>query len=233
MQIIKRDGTKESFDIKKMMGDLNRLYQKSDNLILESYIAILHFYNDEELKTFKLRNDVKDNYLAYMGSKFPPSIEQIKRESKNNNPWIIEDKYDKTNFKTRYSVKPPEVEGMLFKEGDVINLINFVEQDTLKKLGLGRETTPIEISELKMDGTKKTGKGRLPKLEGVEVISLLAGNKEGKAKPKEDIASIEKEVTECTTGKATSIIIPGTEHGNITKSKELANKIKSNYKNPI
>ena len=64
----------------------------------------------------------------------------------------------------------------------VIKNRNFVEQDTLKKLGLGRETTPIEISELKMDGTKKTGKGRLPKLEGVEVEETVANEDMNKTK---------------------------------------------------
>jgi hypothetical protein len=199
--------------------------------------SIKRIYTEKELVDFRKAN--KGNYIEYLGKDFPPDNTKLDAAAKVINEktpdevYIIEDKYDTTNFKERYSVMPKEVESMTFKKGDVINLINFVEQDTLKKLGLGRETTPIEISELKMDGTKKTGEGRLPKLEGVEVISLLAGNKEGKAKPKEDIASIEKEVTECTTGKATSIIISGTEHGNITKSKELANKIKSNYKNPI
>lgn len=183
---------------------------------------ILHFYNDEELKTFKLRNDVKDNYLAYMGSKFPPSTTQIKRESKNNNPWIIEDKYDKTNFKTRYSVKPPEVEGMLFKEGDVINNRKFVEQDTLKKYGLGRELTPGKIS-----------KDVLPKLKGVEVISLVAGNKEGKTKQEADYQSQKIEAEGSTDGTANTIVIKGIEHKDITKSEELADKIKNNYKNPI
>jgi hypothetical protein len=179
---------------------------------------ILHFYNDEELKTFKLRNDVKDNYLAYMGSKFPPSTTQIKRESKGNNPWIIEDKYDKTNFKTRYSVKPPEVEGMLFKEGDVINNRKFVEQDTLKKYGLGRELTPGKIS-----------KDVLPKLKGVEVISLVASNKEGKPKSRRDLIVNAEEAQSSTTGESKVILISA-EHRNITKSPSLATEIAINFK---
>ena len=175
---------------------------------------ILHFYNDEELKTFKLRNDVKDNYLEYMGSKFPPSTEQIKRESKNNNPWIIEDKYDKIDFEKRYSVKPKEVNGKSFKEGDIINNRRFVMEDTLKKKGLGRET--------------ESG-GMLPPLDGVEVISLIAGNKEGKARPEEDIEAVKKEATGSTTGDSKVIVITGTEHGNITKSPALATNISVSY----
>jgi len=188
------------------------------DITLEEEKQILHFYNDEELKTFKLRNDVKDNYLEYMGSKFPPSTEQIKRESKNNNPWIIEDKYDKIDFEKRYSVKPPEVNGKSFKEGDVINNKKFVEQDTLKKHGLGREVTPGKIS-----------KDVLPALKGVEVISLIAGNKEGKAKQEADYKSQIIEAKESTDGTANTIVIKGVEHKDITKSKELATEIANNF----
>jgi hypothetical protein len=174
---------------------------------------ILHFYNDEELKTFKLRNDVKDNYLEYMGSKFPPSTEQIKRESKNNNPWIIEDKYDKIDFEKRYSVKPKEVNGKSFKEGDVINNRRFVMEDTLKKKGLGRETESGEM---------------LPPLNGVEVISLIAGNKEGKAKSPEEIKASKEEAKGSTTG-ISKVIVISSEHKNITKSKDLATEIANNF----
>jgi len=190
---------------------------------------ILNFYDEKELDQFKERDDVKDNHLPYMGLKFPPSTEQIKRESKGNNPWIIEDKYDTTNFETRYSVKPLEVRGETFERGDVFNNISFVEQDTLKKLGLGRETSPIKISKLKMDGTKNTGQGRLPALKGVEVISLIASNKEGKPKSRMDLIPQAKEAQSCTTGESKVILISA-EHKNITKSPSLATEIAINFK---
>jgi hypothetical protein len=177
---------------------------------------ILNFYSDNELIEFKNRADVKDNHMEYMGSVFPPSTKQIEKDSKGNNPWIIEDKYDKTNFDDRYSVKPKELKGLAFKEGDVINNRKFVEQDTLKKKGLSRETTP--------------GGDILPPLTGVEVISLFAGNKEGKPKSKDEIESSRKEAAGSTTGKSKLIVITGTEHGNITKSSDLATNISSSFK---
>ena len=179
---------------------------------------ILNFYDEKELAQFKERDDVKDNYLAYMGLKFPPSTEQIKRESKGNNPWIIEDKYDKTNFEKRYSVKPEVLNSMTFKEGDVIDNRKFVEQDTLKKHGLGRELTP-----------GKPTKDVLPKLKGVEVISLVASNKEGKPKPQSDITASAEEAQSSTTGESKVILIPA-EHRNITKSPSLATEIAANFK---
>jgi hypothetical protein len=179
---------------------------------------ILNFYDEKELDQFKERDDVKDNHLPYMGLKFPPSTEQIKRESKGNNPWIIEDKYDTTNFETRYSVKPEGVKGMLFKEGDVINNRKFVEQDTLKKHGLGRELTP-----------GKPTKDVLPPLMGVEVISLVASNKEGKPKSRMDLIVNAKEAQSCTTGESKVILISA-GHRNITKSPSLATEIAINFK---
>jgi hypothetical protein len=190
-----------------------------EDITPEEEKQILNFYSDNELIAFKNRADVKDNYMEYVGPKFPPSTKQIEKESKNNNPWIIEDKYDKTNFETRYSVKPPEVNGKSYREGDVISNRKFVMEDTLKKKGLGREITPGKIT-----------KDVLPALDGVEVISLIAGNKEGKAKSTEDIESSKEEAKGSTTGKSKLIVIGGTEHGNITKSKELATKISSSFK---
>jgi hypothetical protein len=181
----------------------------------EEQKQILNFYSAAELIAFKKRDDVKDNYIEYVGSKFPPSTEEIEKESKGNNPWIIEDKYDKTNFETRYSVKPIDVKGMAFKKGDVINNRKFVEQDTLKKKGLGRETESGEM---------------LPPLDGVEVISLFAGKKEGKPKSKDEIESSKKEAEGSTTGKSKLIVISDTEHGNITKSPALATNISSSFK---
>ena len=172
------------------------------------------------MKDFKEKNE--GNYIEYVGEDFPPDndaeLDLAAKAIDKNNPdevYIIEDKYDTTNFDVRYNVKPKEVNGMAFKEGDVIDLRNFVEQDTLKKKGLGRET--------------ESGK-MLPPLDGVEVISLLAGNKEGKPKPKEDIESSKKEAEGSTKGEAKSVVISGTEHGNITKSLGLATNISYHFK---
>lgn len=185
---------------------------------------VKHIYTETELTDFRKENE--GNYIEYLGKDFPPTNTKLDAAAKAINKetpdkvYIIEDKYDTTNFKRRYSVKPLEVKGMAFKEGDVINNRYFVMQDTLKKSGLGREPTPGVITPGKM----------LPPLDGVEVISLIAGNKEGKARPEEDIEAVKKEATGSTTGKSKLIVISGSEHGNITKSENLATNIKSNFK---
>jgi hypothetical protein len=178
--------------------------------------SVKSIYTETELKDFKEKNN--GNYIEYMGKDFPPDNTKLDAAAKVINEktpdgvYIIEDKYDTTNFKVRYSVMPKEVESMTFKEGDVINLRAFVEKDTLKKVGLGRETP---------------GGKMLSALNGVEVISLIAGNKEGKARHKEDIEAVKKEATGSTTGDSKVIVITGTEHGNITKSPNLATNISS------
>jgi hypothetical protein len=190
-----------------------------ENITKEEEKSIRSIYTETELADFKKTNE--GNYIEYINKDFPPTNTELDLAAKAinkktpNEVYIIEDKYDPTKFNVRYSVMPKEVKGMTFKEGDVIMLRNFVEQDTLKKVGLGRETTP--------------GGDILPPLNGVEVISLIAGNKEGKARPKEDIESSKTEASGSTTGVAKSIVISGTEHGNITKSKELAKKISKLY----
>ena len=189
-----------------------------ENITKEEEKSIRSIYTETELADF--REDNKGNYIEYLNKDFPPTNTVLDAAAKAINEktpdkvYIIEDKYDKTEFDVRYNVMPKEVNGMAFKEGDVIMLRNFVEQDTLKKKGLGRET--------------ESGK-MLPPLDGVEVISLIAGNKEGKARPKEDIESSKKEVEGSTKGETKSIVISGTEHGNITKSKKLAQKISELY----
>ena len=181
--------------------------------------SIRCIYTETELTDFKKAN--KGNYIEYIGKDFPPTNTVLDAAAKAINEktpdkvYIIEDKYDKTEFDVRYNVMPKEVNGMAFKEGDVIMLRNFVEQDTLKKKGLGRET--------------ESGK-MLPPLDGVEVISLFAGNKEGKPKPKEEIAVSRKEAEGSTTGNSKLIILTGTEHGNITKSLDLAKNISASFK---
>lgn len=183
--------------------------------------SVKHIYSQKELDDFKLKN--KGKYIEYVGEDFPPDndaeLDLAAKAIDENNPdevYIIEDKYDKTKFEVRYSVKPIEIKEKIFKEGDVINNRKFVEQDTLMKKGLGRETTP--------------GGDILPPLTGVEVISLFAGNKEGKPKSKDEIEASEKEVEGSTTGKSKLIVISGIEHGNITKSPDLATNISYSFK---
>ena len=180
--------------------------------------SVKHIYSKKELDDFKLKN----KYIEYVGEDFPPDndteLDLAAKAVDENNPdevYIIEDKYDKTKFEFRYSVKPIEIKEMSFKEGDVFNLRKFVENDTLKKKGLGRETESGEM---------------LPRLNGVEVISLVAGGNEGKAKSPEDIEECEKEAIGSTTGDSKVIVISGTEHKNITKSPNLATNISSCFK---
>jgi len=56
---------------------------------------------------------------------------------------------------------------------------------------------------------------------------LFAGNKEGKPKSSKEINASRKEAKGSTTGVAKLIVISGTEHGNITKSPNLAINISS------
>ena len=182
--------------------------------------SVKHIYSQKELDDFKLKN--KGKYIEYVGEDFPPDndteLDLAAKAIDEKNPdevYIIEDKYDKTKFDVRYSVKPKEIEGMTLNEGDVFNLRKFVESDTLQKKGLGRET--------------ESGK-MLPPLNGVEVISLVAGGNEGKAKSPEDIEACEKEAIGSTTGDSKVIVISGTEHKNITKALGLATNISSSFK---
>ena len=182
--------------------------------------SVKHIYSQKELDDFKLKN--KGKYIEYVDEDFPPDndaeLDLAAKAIDENNPdevYIIEDKYDKTKFDVRYSVKPIEIKEMSFKKGDVFNLRKFVENDTLKKKGLGRETESGEM---------------LPPLNGVEVISLVAGGNEGKAKSPEDIKECEKEAIGSTTGDSKVIVISGTEHKNITKSPNLATNISSSFK---
>ena len=191
-----------------------------ENITKEEEKSIRSIYTETELADF--REDNKGNYIEYLNKDFPPTNTVLDAAAKAINEktpdkvYIIEDKYDKTEFDVRYNVMPKEVNGMAFKEGDVIMLRNFVEQDTLKKKGLGRET--------------ESGK-MLPPLDGVEVISLIAGNKEGKARPKEDIEASKKEAEGSTSkGKSKSIVISGTEHHEITKSLDLTQAIVDNFR---
>lgn len=209
-----------------------RLGGKEGDFTKKEIESVKHLFTDTELKKFK--DDNEGNFIEYLGAgNFPPADdEKLDAAAKSINkkmPYIIEDKYDTTGFGVRYSVKPPAVEGMSFKEGDIFNNIRFVEQDTLKKLGLGREISPVKITKLKMDGIKKTDKRILPALKGVEVISLVASNKEGKPKPQKEITASAEEAQSSTTGKSKVILISA-EHGNITKSPSLATGIATNFK---
>lgn len=189
------------------------------NITKKEEKSIRCIYTETELVDFREEN--KGNYIEYLDKDFPPSNTVLDAAAKAINEktpdkvYIIEDKYDKTEFDVRYSVMPKEVNGKTFKEGDVIMLRKFVEQDTLKKKGLGRESED----------------GMLAPLDGVEVISLIAGNKEGKARPKEDIEASKKEAEGSTSkGKSKSIVISGTEHHEITKSLDLTQAIVDNFR---
>lgn len=184
--------------------------RNGENLTPDEEIQIQNFYTSEELNIFKNKEGVKDNYIEYVGSMFPPSSEEILRTAKDSNPWIIEDKYDTTNFETRYSVKPKQIKGKTFNEGDTIDYKEFAERDTKKKIGLGRELP---------DG------GTMGPLNGVEVISLLAGRKKEGDKTPEEIDNVKSEVNNITNNPSSRVEVINAQHNNITRSKELVNKI--------
>jgi hypothetical protein len=188
--------------------------RNGENLTPDEEGQIQNFYKNEELNTFKDREDVKDNHLEYVGSMFPPSTEEIQRIAEDSNPWIIEDKYDTTNFETRYSQKFKDVKGKTFQEGDPMDYRYFAETDTNKKIGLGRELP---------DG------GVIGPLDGVEVISLVAGKKKEGIKTSEEIDAVKLEVNNATTNANTKVEVVDAQHSNITKSKELADKIRELY----
>ena len=185
------------------------------DLSLTEEKQIISFYKDSDLSTFKIKN--KGNYLEYIGNKFPPADIEIENQAKKINqkdPWIIEDKYDTTNFETRYSIKPKQIKGKTFKEGDLIDYKDFAERDTKKKIGLNRE----------LPGGKKLGP-----LSGVEIISLIAGDKkEGKKSP-EEIEAAKKETANATSGIADVVVVDGATHNTITQSPNLPKVISSKF----
>jgi hypothetical protein len=181
------------------------------------------FFETSKLDTFKKENE--GNYLDYSGNKFPPStdsgLDADAKEINQENPWIIEDKFDKTNFKTRFSnmVKiGADVAGKTFKEGDRIIIQKVQETDTLKKKGLGRET-----------GDPKNP--TLPPLSGVKIISIIAGlTKTGNPKSKEEREKAEAANKAVSTAKdGNTIFINDADHQNIVNSPELAKAIEENY----
>jgi len=192
--------------------------RSGENITKEEDKLVRSIYTETELADFRKVN--KGNYIEYLGKDFPPANTKLDAAAKTinkENPddvYVIEDKYDTTDFNKRYSVMPEEVESMTFKKGDVIMLRNFVEQDTLKKKGLGRET--------------ESG-GMLPPLDGVEVISLVAGKKKEGIKTSEEIDAVKLEVNNATTNANTKVEVVDAQHSNITKSKELADKIRELY----
>ena len=183
---------------------------------------IKDFYNDNELSAFKTEN--KDNYLEYVDSEYPPTDAEIEKQAESivqSNPaairlatakelaqhvWIIEDKYDTTNFETRYSVKPEKVKGKTFIDGDLIDYKHFTETNTRKKIGLCMDN--------------------LGPLSGVEIISLYAGSKKEGVKTSKEREEQEENDKKATYSKnVISIPIENVVHSNITKSPELAEKI--------
>lgn len=181
------------------------------------------FFNTGELDAFKKEN--KGNYLEYVGSKFPPptdsGLDADAKKINQTNPWIIEDKFDKTNFKVRYSnmVKiKADVAGKTFEQGDPIIIQKFSEADTLTKKGLGRET-----------GDPKNP--TLPPLSGVQIISIIAGlDKTGKPKSQEERDKVVGSNKAATTNKqGNTIFINDVDHQNIVKSPELVKAIEENF----
>lgn len=181
------------------------------------------FFNTSKLDAFKKENE--GNYLEYVGSKFPPptdsSLDADAKKINQTNPWIIEDKFDKTNFKVRFSnmVKiGADVAGKTFKEGDPIIIQKFSEADTLTKKGLGRET-----------GDPKNP--TLPPLSGVQIISIIAGlDKTGKPKSQEERDKVAGSNKAATTNKqGNTIFINDVDHQNIVKSPELVKAIEENF----
>lgn len=190
--------------------------RKGSNITPDEEKQIKNFYKDTDLSVFKKENE--GNYLEYVGSKFPPADSEIEKQAKDINqkdPWIIEDKYDTTNFETRYSVKPKQVKGKTFKIGDPMDYKDFAERDTKKKVGLGRE----------LPGGKKLGP-----LGGVEIISLIAGDKKEGKKSKEEIEAAKKEAANATSGAESDVVvIDGATHNTITKSPKLSSAISSRF----
>jgi len=195
-----------------------------ENLSQTEEKQIKAFFNESELKSFMNAN--KGKYIAYLGNDFPPSNNDLDKQAKDINqtdPWIIEDKYDKTNFNTRYSnmVKiGANVMGKTFTEGDKIQIEAVKKADTLKKQGLGRETGE---------------KGKiLPALSGVEIVSLVAANtKDQKEKSEEDKKKDLQQLKSSTQGGTKQIFIPGADHDNILKDaavvKKLSDEISANW----
>jgi hypothetical protein len=181
------------------------------------------FFDTSKLNTFKKENE--GNYLEYTGDKFPPptnsGLDTDAKKINQTNPWIIEDKFDKTNFKVRFSnmVKiGADVAGKTFKEGDPIIIQKVQETDTLKKKGLGRET-----------GDPKNP--TLPPLSGVKIISITAGlDKAGKPKSQDERNKAELSNKAVSTSKnSNTIFINDTDHQNIVNSPELAKEIEKNF----
>jgi pimeloyl-ACP methyl ester carboxylesterase len=181
------------------------------------------FFNTSKLNAFKEENE--GNYLEYTGSEFPPptdsGLDADAKKIGQTNPWIIEDKFDTTNFKKRFSnmVKiGADVAGKTFEEGDPIIIQKVQETDTLKKKGLGRETG---------DPRNPT----LPPLSGVEIISIMAGlDKSGKPRSQDEKNKTELSNKAASTNKnSNTIFIDDADHQNIVNSPELAKVIQQNF----
>jgi|688.fasta_scaffold405626_2 pimeloyl-ACP methyl ester carboxylesterase len=171
------------------------------------------FRGDEtEIENFKKENE--NNYLEFRGEgNYPPDFPTLKIEAtkmNSTNPWIIVDKLEKDNFEQIYDdlvkIGAGEVAGQPYITADPIIYQKFVENDTLKKEGLGRETESGEI---------------LPKLPDVKVFSLVAGKKYGKEKSEQEKELAINDAKKASELGADIIFIKDSEHHNITKSNEL------------
>ena len=176
------------------------------------------FYKESDLKNFMNANANKGKYIAYLGEDFPPSnyeLDEKAEEIDQTNPWIIEDKYDETNFDVRYSTMVEigaKVKGLPFIKGDEIQIEAFKKADTLKKKGLGRETGDP--------------KNPLPALSGVEIISLVASiTKDGQEKSEDDKKENLKQLQSSTEGNIEQIFIPGADHDNILKDPKIVGEL--------
>ena len=62
-------------------------------------------------------------------------------------------------------------------------------------------------------------------LNGVEVISIVAGQKKEGDKTSEEIDDVKSEVNNITNNPNSRVEVINAKHNNITRSKELVNKI--------
>jgi len=179
------------------------------------------FWTKAELIAWK--KDNKGKFLDYTeNNKFPPSNDELDKQAKiikQTNPWIIEDKYDKTNFNKRYSnavMFKANVSGKSFLDGDTIVTNASIDYDAPPTRS-GRESgdpkNPI-----------------LPALSGVQIISIAAGlTKDGLKRSDDEKEKKKKEDSTASDSKNNDIVFIDATHENIVESPKLAELIKSKF----